>query len=121
MSPPHNFPQRYDFKELTPNNYMDKDLSSIFGLNSRFGAVLGGFALFRTGSFSFAEQLGLSKSNGGCGFSVLLEDSAPALPVRCHCRIGRVVRLCGWSRMNVMKNSVVDKEFAACGAPVGMI
>jgi hypothetical protein len=38
---PLNFPQRYDFKGLTPINYMDKDLSPIFGLNSRFGAVLG--------------------------------------------------------------------------------
>jgi len=38
---PLNFPQRCDFKGLTPNNYMDKDLSLIFGLNSRFGAVLG--------------------------------------------------------------------------------
>ena len=38
---PLNFPQRYDFKGLTPINYMDKDLSSIFGLNSHFGAVLG--------------------------------------------------------------------------------
>jgi len=46
MSPPHNFPQRYDFKGLTPNNYMDKDLSPIFGLNSRFGAVLGGITDF---------------------------------------------------------------------------
>jgi hypothetical protein len=38
---PLNFPQRYDFKALTPNNYMDKDLSPIFDLISRFGAVLG--------------------------------------------------------------------------------
>jgi hypothetical protein len=38
---PLNFPQRYDFKGLTPNNYMDMDLSSFFGLNSRFGAVFG--------------------------------------------------------------------------------
>ena len=41
MSPP-NSAQRYDFTGLTPNDYMDMDLSSIFGLNSRFGAVLGG-------------------------------------------------------------------------------
>jgi len=40
MSPP-NSAQRYDFTGLTPNDYMDMDLSSIFGLNSRFGAVLG--------------------------------------------------------------------------------
>src|ERR1700730_4120187 len=38
---PLHFPQRYDFTGLTPTNYMDMDLSSIFGLNSRFGAVLG--------------------------------------------------------------------------------
>ncbi len=41
IMPPPNFLQRYDFKGLTPNDYMDMDLSSIFGLNSRFGAVLG--------------------------------------------------------------------------------
>jgi hypothetical protein len=47
---PPDFPQRYDFTGLTPNNYMDKDLSSIFGLNSRFGAVLGRIrARLRTG------------------------------------------------------------------------
>jgi len=40
MSPP-NSAQRYDFTGLTPNDYMDMDLSPIFGLNSRFGAVLG--------------------------------------------------------------------------------
>jgi len=40
MSPPNSV-QRYDFTGLTPNDYMDMDLSSIFGLNSRFGAVLG--------------------------------------------------------------------------------
>ena len=45
MSPP-NFPQRYDFKRLTPNNYMDMDLSPIFALISRFGAVLGGIWRF---------------------------------------------------------------------------
>ncbi len=40
MSPP-NLMQHHDFKGLTPNDYMDMDLSPIFGLNSRFGAVLG--------------------------------------------------------------------------------
>ena len=44
--PPPNSPQHYDFTGLTPNNYMDKDLSSIFGLNSRFGAFLGGIWRF---------------------------------------------------------------------------
>jgi len=81
MSPPDSA-QRYDFTGLTPNNYMDMDLSSIFGLNSRFGAVLGRIrARFRAlGSVTFAEQLGLSKSNWR-RLLVFLEDSAPALPV----------------------------------------
>ena len=60
------------------------DLSPIFGLNSRFGAVWEGFTLSALGSLTFAEQLGLSKSTGGCGFSDLLEDGAPALPVVCR-------------------------------------
>src|SRR5713226_8652829 len=55
--PPHNFPQRYDFKGLTPNDYMDMDLSPIFGLNSRFGAVLGRITHFRTASLTLAENL----------------------------------------------------------------
>jgi hypothetical protein len=47
---PLNSPQRYDFTGLTPNNYMDMDLSLILGLNSRFGAVLGRIrARLRTG------------------------------------------------------------------------
>ena len=41
LCPPPNSAQRYDFTGLTPNDYMDMDLSPIFGLNSRFGAVLG--------------------------------------------------------------------------------
>jgi hypothetical protein len=45
-STPPNSPQRYDFKGFTPSNYMDMDLSPIFGLNSRFGAVLGGITHF---------------------------------------------------------------------------
>ena len=49
LCPPPDSAQRYDFTGLTPNNYMDMDLSSIFGLNSRFGAVLGRIrARFRT-------------------------------------------------------------------------
>jgi hypothetical protein len=123
MSPPPsplNFPQRYDFKGVTPNNYMDKDLSPIFGLNSRFGAVLGRIPLrFRTAFCSrLLNSLVYQRVLGRC-FSNFLEDGAPALPVRCHCRIGRVARQCGWSQFNVMKNSVVDKEFAACGSRVG--
>ena len=47
---------------------------------------------------------------GDCGFSDLLEDGAPALPVRCDCRIGRVARLCGWPPFNVMKSAVFDKR-----------
>ena len=65
LCPPPNFPQRYDFKGLTPNDYMDMDLSSIFGLNSRFGAVWEGFSRFSgLGLLTFAQQLGLSKSTG---------------------------------------------------------
>ena len=62
---PPNFPQDHDLKGLTPNNYMDMDLSPIFGLNSRFGAVLGRIrACPVLGSLTCAEQLGLSKSTG---------------------------------------------------------
>src|SRR5216684_4420625 len=39
------------------------DLSAIFSLNSRFGAVLGGITILRSGSLALAENLGLSKSN----------------------------------------------------------
>ena len=65
LCPPPNFPQRYDFKGLTPNDYMDMDLSPIFGLNSRFW---GGFGRNSCASalrlLTFAQQLGLSKSTG---------------------------------------------------------
>jgi len=95
-SPPQkkNFPQRYEFKGLTPNNYMDMDLSSIFGPNSRFGAVLGRIrARIRTAFCSrLLNNLVYQRVLGRC-FSNFLEDSAPALPVRCHCRIGRAARL----------------------------
>ena len=60
---PHSL-QHYDFTGLTPNDYMDMDLGSIFGLNSRFGAVLEGIALCPHGLLTLAEQLGLSKSTG---------------------------------------------------------
>jgi hypothetical protein len=53
---PLNFPQCYEFKGLTPNNHMDKDLSPIFGLNSRFGAVLGGIIVLRSGSLALAAK-----------------------------------------------------------------
>jgi hypothetical protein len=91
---PLDFPQRYDFKGLTPNNYMDKDLSPIFSLNSRFGAVLGRIrARFRTAFCPhLLNSLVYQRVLGRC-FSIFLEDSAPALPVSCHCRIGRAARL----------------------------
>jgi hypothetical protein len=63
MSPP-NSAQHYDFTGLTPNDYMDMDLSPIFGLNSRFGAIWGGIWRFSAlASLTLAENLGLSKSN----------------------------------------------------------
>jgi hypothetical protein len=87
-SPP-NSAQRYDFTGLTPNDYMDIDLSSIFGLNSRFGAVLGGITVLRSGSLALAAKTSVyQRVTGSCGFSDLLEDGAPALPVRGYCRIG---------------------------------
>src|ERR1700675_4158866 len=49
MSSPPDSAQRYDFTGLTPNDYMDMDLSSIFGLNSCFGAVLGRITHFPHG------------------------------------------------------------------------
>ena len=63
--PKKNYPQRYDFKGLTSKLFRNMDLSSIFGLNSRFGAVWGGIRAFPRGVCStFAQQLGLSKSTG---------------------------------------------------------
>jgi hypothetical protein len=58
------------------------DLGSIFGLNSRFGAVLGGMSRafphwVRSHSLN---SLVYQRVLGRC-FSDLLEDSAPALPV----------------------------------------
>jgi hypothetical protein len=82
MSPPKkNSPQRYDFKGLTHNDYMGMDLSSIFGLNSHFGAVLGWIPLrFRTAFCSrLLNSLVYQRVLGRC-FSIFLEDSAPALP-----------------------------------------
>ena len=81
MSPPDSA-QRYDFTGLTPNDYMDMDLSPIFGLNSRFGAVLGRIPLrFRTAFCAHSlNRLVYQRVLGRC-FSNFLEDSAPALPV----------------------------------------
>jgi hypothetical protein len=73
---PLNFPQHYDFKALTPNNYMNKDLSPIFGLNSRFGAVLESIRAFsELGLLAFAQQLGLSKSNWATPSRTLLKTA----------------------------------------------
>src|SRR5712671_1346143 len=76
MSPP-NSAQRYDFTGLTPNDYMDMDLSSIFGLNSRFGAVLGVIwrILRALSSLHFAEPLSLSKSNWADASRILLKTA----------------------------------------------
>jgi hypothetical protein len=88
MSPPDSA-QRYDFTGLTPNDYMDMDLSLIFGLNSRFGAVLGRIRACPHWVRSHSlNSLVYQRVTGGCGFSDLLEDSAPALPVTDYCRIG---------------------------------
>ena len=89
LCPPPNFLQRYDFKGLTPNDYMDMDLGPIFGQNSRFGVVWERFERFRTWVRSLSlNSLVYQRVTGGCGFSDLLEDSAPALPDSEHCRIG---------------------------------
>ena len=86
--PPRNSPQRYDFTGLTPNNYMDMDLSSIFGLNSRFGAVWEELPFLRSGSLALTENLGLSKSNGRAAASGTLWKTALRL-----CRSGAIVAL----------------------------
>src|SRR5713226_9004239 len=64
LRPPPNYLQHVDFNLLTCKLFRNMDLSSVFGLNSSFGAVWEGFALVCTAfALSFAEQLGLSKSN----------------------------------------------------------
>jgi hypothetical protein len=102
MSPPGDSLQRYDFTGLTPNDYMDMDLGPIFGLNSHFGAVLGrNLALFRAlGSLHFAQQLGLSKSNGPLLLEIFLKTAlrlcrsfSGHYSISRHCRIGGVGRL----------------------------
>jgi hypothetical protein len=93
MSPP-NSTQHYDFTGLTPNNYMDMDLSPIFGLNSRFGAVLGGIrALFAHWLCSHSLNSSVYQRVLGRCFSNFPEGSAPALPINGHCRICGVARL----------------------------
>ena len=101
---PHDSLQHYDFTGLTPNDYMDKDLSPIFGLNSHFGAVWGGiWRFFRAlDSPHFADQLSLSKSNWAAASRIFLKtelrlcrsfaDHVRSL-ISGHCRIGRVARL----------------------------
>jgi len=59
------------------------DLGSIFGLNSRFGAVFGRDNPFSAlASLTLAETSVYQRVTSG-GFSDLLEDGAPALPVIC--------------------------------------
>src|SRR5260370_24586528 len=86
------------------------DLGSILGLNSRFGAVWEGSRAFPHWVRSLSlNSLVYQRVLGRC-FLNFLDDSAPALPdifrslLSGHCRIGGVVRLCEWSRLNVMKN-----------------
>ena len=61
---------------------MDKDLSPIFGLNSRFGAVLGRIPVHLRTAFCsrLLNSLVYQRVLGRC-FSNFLEGSAPALPV----------------------------------------
>ena len=61
------------------------DLGPIFGLNSRFGAVLGRISLhFRAAFYALSpNSLVYQRVTGRC-FSNFLEDSAPALPVICR-------------------------------------
>jgi len=59
------------------------ELSSIFGLNSRFGAVFGGFVRFRHWVCSRSLNSLVYQRVLGYAFSDLLEDCAPALPVIC--------------------------------------
>src|SRR6202795_3116424 len=102
--PPRDSAQRYDFTGLTPNDYMDMDLSSIFGLNSRFGAVLGGISASSQWLRSRLLKISVYQRVLGRCFSNFLEDRGPALPVRGDCRIGCVARLCERSLDDVMKN-----------------
>jgi hypothetical protein len=97
------------------------DLSSIFGLNSRFGAVLGGITVLRSGSLALAENLGLSKSNWRLR---LLGPSG-----RRRSGFAGQVSLLHWASCASVRvvtdgcdeKTMVDKEFAACGSHVGMI
>jgi hypothetical protein len=62
--------QSFESKGLIVKVFRNKDLSSIFGLNSRFGAVWGRIPAFSTlGSLSPAERRCLSKSTGCRGFA----------------------------------------------------
>jgi len=59
------------------------DLGLIFGLNSHFGAVLGRIPMRFRAAFCalLLNSLVYQRVTSSCGFSDLLEDSAPALPV----------------------------------------
>jgi hypothetical protein len=62
--------QRFESKGLIVKVFRNKDLSSILGLNSRFGAVWGRVPTSPPlGSLSPAEHLGLSKSTGCRGLA----------------------------------------------------
>jgi len=62
--------QSFESKGLIVKVFRNKDLSSIFGPNSRFGAVGGRIPNFSAlGSLSHAECLCLSKSTGCPGLA----------------------------------------------------
>jgi hypothetical protein len=73
------------------------DLGPIFGLNSRFGAVLRRIPLrFRTAFFARSRNGFVYQRVLGRCFSNLLEDSAPALPDIC-----RLVVIVAWAELRV--------------------
>jgi len=75
------------------------DLSSIFGLNSRFGAVLGTIRAFPHWVRSLSlNSLVYQRVLGRC-FSNFLEDSAPALPV-----IFRSAVIVAWAELRVCES-----------------
>jgi hypothetical protein len=76
------------------------DLSPIFGLISRFGAVLGRIRAFPKCVRSVSlNSLVYQRVVGRC-FSNLLEDSAPALPVICPSAI-----IVAWAELRVCAGS----------------
>jgi len=122
LCPPPNFPQRDDFKGLTRKLFRNMDLNSIFGLNSRFGGGLGrNYPSPQWLACAGCTASVYQRVTTGRGFTDLLEDGAPALPVRCHSRIWASCASVRVVTVQRDENSVVDKEFAACGSHVGMI